>query len=504
MEYAKGHHRKTNSDAHKYGVCDLQRKAPVDEGKKQTVAATLHKPKGSLEDYVAKKAQYKLRRAKKVQSSTSYGGQGSGDSRFQSHGSSGGIPKKDFLAATIDVRQTIVSKISMRHNGGTGALSPRLGTKDSSKHTIATTISAGGTVPPRAAWMIQPLDRPFVSGQPEGEENCDTTALYIEDDSETGLEQKPERVQKGPPQRLVLQGRKETAALNLSGSSISSTGIVRHSACGHYNYSTGFMGEKCVLRSHMDSVRDVQFSCGLNYLVTASEDCMVKLWDIKGLKKNGILHPSRIEPCFSYRGHTGPLFAVCVGNGLQKEDHFIYSAGSEGIIRIWGIPSIESSKYPPTNGKNFCVGVWTSHRDVVWQLVHHPTEGLLLSVSADGTVKMWKEFDISQLVDSVDKSTALRRCVMVDSNDCLLGAFVMRNTSQQYYEIPTSAAWLTGSHSGLLISYVSPMVGLFDRTTVLSLKMRAGVGEEQGTAEVRAESTLEVNGAAGQPGDRPS
>ena len=162
--------------------------------------------------------------------------------------------------------------------------------------------------------------------------------------------------------------------------------------------------EKIILGSHMDVVRDAQFSCNLNYLITVSEDCMVKLWDIKGLKKNTLPHPNKLEPCFSYRGHTGPLFTLCVGSGLQENEHFFYTAGNEGIIRIWGIPSVDVSKYPRTNGKNYCVGLWTSHRDVIWQLVHHPIEDLLLSVSADGTVKMWKEFDISEMVDSVDKS----------------------------------------------------------------------------------------------------
>ena len=177
---------------------------------------------------------------------------------------------------------------------------------------------------------------------------------------------------------------------------VTSDNIVKHSYCKFH--------EKTILKSHMDVVRDAQFSCNLNYLVTVSEDCMVKLWDIKGLKKNTFPHPIRIEPCFCYRGHTGPLFTLCIGSGLQQCEHFFYTAGSEGIIRIWTIPSIDGGRYPQTNGKNYCVGLWASHRDVIWQLVHHPIENLILSVSADGTVKMWKEFDISEMVDSVDKS----------------------------------------------------------------------------------------------------
>lgn len=215
----------------------------------------------------------------------------------------------------------------------------------------------------------------------EAKKQCaDITALYVKNDNESELSSSEADL----PQHIPRFANPEP----LIGES-----------------SSGVFCEKAVLQSHMDSVCDAQFSCNLNYLVTVSEDCMVKLWDVKGLKKNSAPHPARIEPCFSYRGHTGPLFSVCVGSGLQPSSHFFYTAGSEGIIRIWAVPSVDGSKFPRTNGKNFCVGLWNSHRDVVWQLVHHPLEGLLLSVSADGTVKMWKEFDISEMVDGIDKST---------------------------------------------------------------------------------------------------
>ncbi len=38
------------------------------------------------------------------------------------------------------------------------------------------------------------------------------------------------------------------------------------------------------LKSHFDSIRDVKICCDNEMLVSVSEDCMVKLWDIKGLK----------------------------------------------------------------------------------------------------------------------------------------------------------------------------------------------------------------------------
>jgi WD40 repeat protein len=73
-----------------------------------------------------------------------------------------------------------------------------------------------------------------------------------------------------------------------------------------------------------------------------------------------------IEPLHTFRGHTGPLFSVTVNNAQQQEDTRIYSAGSEGVIRIWKVPSKIPDPYSRSNGKNFCMGVFSSHKDVVW------------------------------------------------------------------------------------------------------------------------------------------
>lgn len=70
----------------------------------------------------------------------------------------------------------------------------------------------------------------------------------------------------------------------------------------------------------------------------------------------------------------------------------IYSAGYEGVIRVWKLNE-RKGLYEPSNGENNCVGVWACHQDTIWQLVHSPNDDILLSVCADGTVKAWKAFD---------------------------------------------------------------------------------------------------------------
>ena len=54
-------------------------------------------------------------------------------------------------------------------------------------------------------------------------------------------------------------------------------------------------------------------------LVSVSEDCMVKLWDIKSLKNDA----DYIEPLHTYRGHSSSLFAV-TSNRAKVNSEFSY------------------------------------------------------------------------------------------------------------------------------------------------------------------------------------
>ena len=341
-EYKKPQHRKANSDAYKH--------LELLKLKLQT--------KSGLEDYLTKRTQHKIKLNTKKKIS----------SDVISYEGSGSTQQLPFVATDL-----FTTKLKVKDEAQ--------GSFDKNEEAVV---------------LHEPLSFVETKKVETKHKHGDVTALYVKDsDNESELSLNENDL----PQHIPRFMNSETKAMmneTLGTLYKASESLPKHSEC--------LFHEKSILQSHMDSVRDVQFSCNLNYLVTVSEDCMVKLWDIKGFKKNTFPHPTRIEPCFSYRGHTGPLFSVCVGSGLQQNSHFFYTAGSEGIIRIWGIPSVDNSKFPNTNGKNFCVGLWTSHRDVIWQLVHHPHENLLLSVSADGTVKMWKEFDISEMVDGIDKS----------------------------------------------------------------------------------------------------
>jgi hypothetical protein len=129
---------------------------------------------------------------------------------------------------------------------------------------------------------------------------------------------------------------------------------------------------KCILKSHLDCCRDLIFTTENNYLASVSEDCLLKIWKVDSILNSEFA----IEPYFSFRGHTGPLFTISTSHYRKgnTDAELLYTAGLEGVIRVWGIPNYEIDPYSKTNGKNYCIGVWASHKDVIWQLVHHPTD----------------------------------------------------------------------------------------------------------------------------------
>lgn len=132
-------------------------------------------------------------------------------------------------------------------------------------------------------------------------------------------------------------------------------------------------------------------------MASVSEDCTVKLWDVKLMHKNmsdgfgeGIQFKS--DPYFTLRGHTGPLFKI---TGSSINDRIVYTAGNEGIVMIWKIPDLEDVDIfgPEQDQYQFCLGSLNGHNnEPIWDLKHHPSLPLLLSMGADDTLCLWRAY----------------------------------------------------------------------------------------------------------------
>ena len=183
---------------------------------------------------------------------------------------------------------------------------------------------------------------------------------------------------------------------------------------------------------HLDSVRGIQFIGSLDWMASVSEDCTVKLWDVKLMHKNmsdgfgeGIQFKS--DPYFTLRGHTGPLFKI---TGSSINDRIIYTAGNEGIVRIWKVPDLDDVDIfgPEQDKYQFCLGSLNGHNnEPIWDLKHHPSLPLLLSMGADDTIWLWRAYS-----EEDESSNTKHGELKIHEN--LLQRF--------HYETPTWCDWL--------------------------------------------------------------
>lgn len=150
------------------------------------------------------------------------------------------------------------------------------------------------------------------------------------------------------------------------------------------------------LRSHFDVVRKLSYMPKHNNLVTVSEDCLINIWAVN--KINFSSHFSDLEPTFTFRGHTGPLYS------LETKDDLIYTAGNEGIIKIWRLPRYNEVPNPYGDVEtlfNCNIAFLQKTNEVVWDLRHHPTKNLLIALSADGYANIYKTGTADEFLQSL-------------------------------------------------------------------------------------------------------
>lgn len=98
---------------------------------------------------------------------------------------------------------------------------------------------------------------------------------------------------------------------------------------------------KCTLKSHMDAIRSLHFVPQTNTLVSASEDCTLKLWDVNKFSNlkdvEGVLN---FEPYLTMRGHLSPILSLA-GSDLYTNPNLeglIITGSDNGTIKMWKVP----------------------------------------------------------------------------------------------------------------------------------------------------------------------
>lgn len=116
------------------------------------------------------------------------------------------------------------------------------------------------------------------------------------------------------------------------------------------------LSPKLTMKSHVDGVRGLHFLNSEAVLASASEDCMIKLWDLRYINNETEI----CDPYFTLRGHRGPVLTITGGygwGGTNINESLIYSAGVEGVIKVWDVPFPELiDNDVGSDGKNYCLG----------------------------------------------------------------------------------------------------------------------------------------------------
>ena len=240
--------------------------------------------------------------------------------------------------------------------------------------------------------------------------------------------------------------------------------------------SGGRNGPASVLKFHLDSVRGIYIDPFQKVLTSVSEDKTMALWDLEKILK----HPKDEEPYLVFRIHTTPIFTVngasnkkIIGDYLNSVS--VYSSGSDGVIRGIKIPSINTPNTEENMNKHTLLS-WRVHQDMIWQLNYHPSNFLLSSVSSDGTVKIFKTYELyeeknifeeSKFRKSKTKKLNIHHYYHYDNSYSknLVRNFVFRNRRDNIIEIPTSCDWRPEISSQIIVSHIAPYIRLYDIET---------------------------------------
>lgn len=100
-----------------------------------------------------------------------------------------------------------------------------------------------------------------------------------------------------------------------------------------------------------------------------------------------------VEPLYTFRSHTGPVLCLAMcSTGNQ-----CYSGGTDGMIDCWTLPSANIDPYD-TYEPSVLSQTLKGHTNAVWGLSMYQPRSQLLSISADGTVKLWSPQSKSPLL----------------------------------------------------------------------------------------------------------
>ena len=121
------------------------------------------------------------------------------------------------------------------------------------------------------------------------------------------------------------------------------------------------------IENHADWVFAVAFSADDKFLVTGSRDKTAKMWDLE-----------HKESVLTFPEHQKPVYGVAI----KADGKTGFSAGDDNQVRAWGTTGDQAGKQTRAAG---------GHAKTITKMVGVPKQPLLVTASADDTVRIWNE-----------------------------------------------------------------------------------------------------------------
>ncbi|XP_074861334.1 U3 small nucleolar RNA-interacting protein 2 isoform X2 [Carettochelys insculpta] len=148
-----------------------------------------------------------------------------------------------------------------------------------------------------------------------------------------------------------------------------------------------------VLRGHQLPITCLVISPDDKSIFSAAKDCSIIKWDVESGKKLHVIPGGKKGTEAQHVGHTTPVLCMAVssdgkylGLSFQKGTHQLYSASHDRSVKVWNV------------AENAYVETLFGHQDAITGLDSLSRECCVTAGGRDGTVRVWKIPEESQLV----------------------------------------------------------------------------------------------------------
>ncbi len=140
-----------------------------------------------------------------------------------------------------------------------------------------------------------------------------------------------------------------------------------------WDLSGGYANAKLeqTIENHADWVFGVAFAVDGKHLLTCSRDKTAKVWDL-GTKESVLTFPD----------HQNPVYGIAV----KPDGKVGVSAGEDNQVRFWN-----------ATGEGKQIRAAAGHAKAIFRVLYHPKQPLIVTCSADGTVRIWNADNGQQL-----------------------------------------------------------------------------------------------------------